>query len=82
MRPLTARPARTALPAAHFERNHMPATYETMHYNEYDDDSRISESGLNGVFNPARRGGPALDPPIANHRTTRGVADTFEKALL
>jgi hypothetical protein len=28
---LSASPARTALPAAHFERNHMPATYETMH---------------------------------------------------
>jgi hypothetical protein len=31
MRPLSASPARTALPAAHFERNHMPDTYETVH---------------------------------------------------
>ena len=31
MRPLTASPARTASPAAHFERDHVPATYETMH---------------------------------------------------
>jgi hypothetical protein len=36
------RPADTLPSAAHFERNHMPATYETMHYNE----SKLRNLGL------------------------------------